>query len=314
MRPYTRSCPGSAVVLMSAAFLGLAVLTACGRKDAGEEGPKFIQPGIAATQAPAPEPTGDQPGLPVVRIQADALVAAGTGGHQATVSGDAGLQYEWFIQGGAFEGDIHSQSVNWSAGVPGEVRLFCQGTNTAGKKSVTLARVQSEAPPSIEGFRATPLVVSVGHATKLSWTAKEIKTLILDPGGLDVTKASGPGFEVKPSGNLRYTLTATNNAGATVSKTVDVRVVPLPAISSLGAQGAINIGQPFTLVGVFKGGKAELRQGGTVLASGDTSPLQAQIPALKAGDSFQLTVTNEAGDSLTRTLVLNPNTGPGYQK
>jgi len=312
MHPITRFRPR-----LGAAFLGLALLTACGRKDSQEEAPKFIQPGIAATQVPAapPEPTGDQPGLPVVRIQADALVTTGTAGHEATVSGDPGLQYEWFIQGGSFEGDTHGQSVKWTAGAPGEVRLFCQGTNAAGKKSVSLARVQSEALPSIDAFQAASPVVSAGRATKLSWSAKEVKTLVLDPGGQDVTAVSGPGFEVKPSETTRYTLTATNAAGASVSKTLDVKVVPLPSITGLSAQGAINYGQPFALVGAFKNGKAELRHGGTLLASGETSPLRAQIPALKQGDSFMLTVTNEAGDSVTRTLDFNPPaTGAAAQK
>lgn len=203
---------------LGAAFLGLALLTACGRKDAQQDAPKFIQPGIAATQIPtAPEPTEDQPGLPVVRIQTDTpLVTTGTAGHEATVNGDPGLQYEWFIQGGSFEGGTHGLSVKWTAGAPGEVRLFCQGTNAAGKKSVTLARVQSEALPSIESFQAASPVVSAGRAAKLSWSAKEVKTLVLDPGGQDVTAVSGPGFEVKPSETTRYTLTATNAAGASV--------------------------------------------------------------------------------------------------
>lgn len=303
MRPITRFRP-----CLGAAFLGLAFLAACGRKEDKAEAPTFIQPGIAESRVPTapPAPTKDEPGLPVVRIEADTLVATGTTGHEATAFGDPGLQYEWFIQGGSFEGNTRGPSVKWTAGAPGEVRLFCQGTNAVGKKSVALAQIQSEALPSIEDFRAAAPVVSAGRGTKLSWSAKEIKLLVLDPGGQDVTAVNGPGFEVKPSETTRYMLTATNAAGASVSKTVDVKVVALPSITGLSAEGAINFGQPLALVGAFKGGKAELAHGGAVLASGETSPLRVQIPALAAGDSFMLTVTNEAGDSVTRTLDFNP--------
>lgn len=307
MQPNSRSRLGFPVVLMGTALLGLA---ACGQKDS-RAAPRLIQPGLAAASAPAPlEPTQDQPGLPVVHIQADGLVGAMTGGHQAAVAGDPGLQYEWFIQGGTLDGDAHGSTVNWTAGAPGEVRLFCQGTNAMGKKSVTLVRIQSEAPPSIGRFEAKPAVISSGHATRLGWDAKEIKTLVLDPGAQDVTQVSGPGFEVKPTETTRYTLTATNAAGVTVSKTLDLKVVPPPAIASFHATGGISFGQALALVAEFSGGKAELKEGGSLLASGDTSPIRAQVPVLKPGDAFTVTVTNEAGDSVTRLLQFTPPSNP----
>src|SRR5690242_20122936 len=131
MSPITRSR-----LTLGAALLGLAAATACERKEA-QEGPKLIAPGLAAASAPAaPQgPAEAQVGVPVLHVQTDTLVTTGTGGHEAMAVGDPGLQYEWFIRGGTLEGDLHSDAVTWTAGEPGEVRLYCQGTNGAGKKT-----------------------------------------------------------------------------------------------------------------------------------------------------------------------------------
>ena len=295
---------------LGAVLLGLAASTACGRKDEPAP-PRLVAPGVAAAEAPPapPEVTGDQPGLPKLNIQADECATTGTGGHQAQVFGDPGLQYQWFIQGGAFDGDTHGASVTWTAGPPGEVRIFCQGTNALGKKTVVLSRLQSVPEPSIEGFTAAPPVVTEGGSAKLNWNAKEIKTLRLDPGSRDVSQLNGPAFEVKPASTTTYTLTATNAAGSSVAKTLMVKVVPPPAIVSFRATGAVSLGQSLTLSGAFKGGKAELKQGGKVLASAgaDEGSIQAQVPALKTDDSFSLTVTNEGGSTVTRTLTFSPS-------
>ena len=284
--------------------MALVVFTACGRGESKKEPVKLIQPGLAAapTPLPAAASSGITSTLPRLSIQTSELVTAGTGKHQATVVGDQGLQYAWFIQGGTLEGDTHGASASWSAESPGEVRLYCQGTNAAGKNSVALATVQAEAPPSIERFASMPTVLTAGRPAKLSWSAKEVQRLTLDPGAQDVLEVSGPGYEVKPTETTQYTLTATNAAGASVTKTLDLKVVPPPSIASFLAEGGINYGQAFGVVGTFKDGTAELKFKGTLLASGDTSPIRGQIPGLKTGDSFTLTVTNPAGDSVTRTL------------
>src|SRR5690348_12979541 len=103
MSPITRSR-----LTLGAALLGLAAATACERKES-QEGPKLIAPGLAAASAPAaPQgPAEAQAGLPVLHVQTDTLVTAGTTGHLATATGEPGLQYEWEIRGGALEGDPH---------------------------------------------------------------------------------------------------------------------------------------------------------------------------------------------------------------
>lgn len=316
MHPSKRSrvaLPVATAGLPVLGLVGLALLLGCGRDEA-QAPPKLLRPGLAAVQPPPPEVTPEgQPGLPQIHIQADALVTAGTSGHQAQVFGDDGLQYQWFIQGGSFESDATGSSVTWTAAGPGEVRLFCQGTNAAGKRSVVVAQIQAEAPPAIDRFESSPAVLTAGKTARLSWGATEVKTLTLDPGGADVTAVTGPGYPVKPAETTRYTLTATNAAGASVTRTLDLKVVPPPAIASFRAQGAVSLGQALTLHAQFSGGKGEIRRGDALLASGGPGTLQAQVASLKAGDTFSLTVTSESGDSATRTLNFNAPTTPQAQ-
>ncbi|HTL99219.1 MAG TPA: hypothetical protein VL181_10490, partial [Holophagaceae bacterium] len=119
------------------------------------------------------------------------------------------------------------------------------------------------------------------------------------------SQANGPAIEVRPQASTKYTLTATNAAGGTVSRDLLVKVVPPPAIKSLQGQGAIGFGQAVTVIGQFSGGKAELKRGNDVIASSEDGSLQTQVPSLKEGDIFTLVVTNEAGDSVARTLNFN---------
>ena len=88
MHPYTRSRLGIPVVLMGAAFLGLAVSTACDRKDAATAA---APPAGASAAAPvtvvSATPAGQAP-APSVMVQADALISSGTPGHVAGAGGD----------------------------------------------------------------------------------------------------------------------------------------------------------------------------------------------------------------------------------
>lgn len=306
MHPNQRSRVALPVVTAGLPVLVAALLLGCGRDEA-QAPPKLLRPGLVAASAPPPEPTPEgAAGLPVVHIQAESLVTTGTAGHQAQAFGEGDLQYQWYIQGGSFEGDSTGPAVTWTAGEPGEVRLYCQATNASGKQSVTFVRVGSEAAPQIDRFGSFPPVVTAGKSAHLSWSAKEIKTLTLDPGGVDVTQVSGPGYEVRPTDTTRYTLTATNAAGASVSRTLDLKVVAPPVITAFQVQGGVSIGQSLTVRAEFKGGKGEIRRGGTLLAAGDQGPLLATVDTLRGGDTFTLTVTNEAGDALSRSLSFTP--------
>ena len=131
---------------------------------------------------------------------------------------------------------------------------------------------------------------------------KDCRKLVLDPGGRDVTALAGPGLEVKPAATTTYRLTATDAFGAVTTREVTLKVVPPPEVGSLRAEPSPGAPEAFTLIGEFKGGKAELKAGDAVLASGDTSPLRAELSGVKPGASVSLLVTNEVGASVTGTL------------
>jgi hypothetical protein len=260
-----------------------------------------VQPAApaAATPAPGPEP---EAGAPLLRIQADSSVIAGTDGHQASITADSELSYEWSIQGGTIEGSTSSPSITWTAGKGAEAVLTCKGTNTADKTSTVSLRILLRQPPAIARFEASQLIITEGASTKLSWTATNMQKLILEPGGQDVSKYDGPAMDVKPGKTTTYTLTASNSTGIVATRELEVKVIPPPEISAFRAEPVAGAASTFTVIGEFKGGRAELKNGSQVVISSETSPLRIQMTDLKEGGSLLLTVSNEAGAYVSSSL------------
>lgn len=260
----------------------------------------------APTQAvPAAEQAAvsvNEPGRPSLTIRGANLVIAGTGGHETTVTGDPDLSYEWSIQGGTFEGDTQGTTVTWTAGSETKVIVTCKATNRAGQESVAAMQVIVRQPPAITRFEAVPETVTEGSAVKLTWTAANVTSLVLDPGGLDVSKLQGPAQEMTPVEDTTYVLKATNPTGLVVTKEVLVKVVPKPEIGSLKAKPVAGSPEAFEVVGEFKGGKAELKNGASLLGSGETSPLSVRVDGMKEGASLTFTVTNAAGTYVSTSL------------
>jgi hypothetical protein len=259
-----------------------------------------VQP-IAPVSAPAPTPE-PTPGLPRMSIKADGSVTAGTGGHEATITADSDLAYEWTIQGGTIEGITSGSSITWTAGSGSATVLTCKGTNTADKSSIVTVKVPLRQLPTITRFESEPVVITAGSSAKLSWNAKDTQTLVLEPGGQDVSKFNGPALEVKPENTTTYTLKATNSTGITSTRELLLKVVPLPEITAFRAEPVLGSIATFTVIGEFKAGKAQLKNGSEVVLSGDTSPLRIQLANLRESSSLVLTVTNEAGTYVTSTL------------
>ncbi len=300
MRTHSRPRLGFPVAPLGAALLGLAVLAACGRKES-----------VAASAAPTPAaqaapssvvsatPAGSA-AAPSVMVQADGLVSSGTPGHVAAAGGDPGLTYTWYVDNGKIEGPAEGSSILWTAGEIGFAHVYCAGANASGAKTVAMATVKIIQAPAISRFEANPPAVNPGEKTFLGWDAAGATKLTLEPGGDDVTALNGPAKTVEPKETTTYTLTGTNEAGTVATKSLTVKVVPPPQVTSFSATGAIADGQPMTLVGDFSGGHAEIRRGDEVLASSDQSPIQATV-TFKNGDSFALTVKGETGSSVTST-------------
>ena len=299
MHPYTRSRPR-----LGAAFLGLALLTACGRKDAESAAAPAATPAAAApVSVVSATPAGQAP-APSVMVQADALISAGTPGHVAAAGGDPGLTFKWYVDNGTIEGSPDGASILWTAGDMGYAHVYCAGANEAGAETVAMATVKVIQAPSIARFEANPPAVNPGESVALGWDAAGATKLILDPGTEDVTAMQGPAKTVRPQETTTYTLTATNEAGTIATKTLTVKVVPPPTVKSFSAMGAIAVDQPLTLMGEFSGGHAEIRKGDAVLASSDQSPIQATA-TLKNGDSFTLVVKGETGSTASSTRTFS---------
>lgn len=223
-----------------------------------------------------------------------------TGGHQASVEREDGALYLWTISGGAIDGPAHLDNVNWTAGEENQVVLSCKISRKDGTELNGSLRIPVQKAPVLTQFTASPAVIRPGDKAQLSWEGRNIIALVLNPGGQDVLGVTGS-FEVQPKESTTYTLQATSRAGLTTSMETTVKVVGPPAITSFqatpGASGA------YTITAAFQGGKAEIQADGTVLASGETSPLSAEIPAAPAGGSVTLSVTNELGASVRQTLT-----------
>jgi hypothetical protein len=241
---------------------------------------------------------------PVMHITSETPVSANTAGHAASVTGDPGLDYEWSIKGGVIEGDARGSSITWTAGEGREVILYCKGTAT-GKEGTTAFRAAVKPLPSVSRFEAVPEIITDGDAAKLSWAITDAQKVILDPGGQDVSKYNGPALEMKPPETTTYKLTATNSLGAEITRELQLKVVPKPELMSLRSEPVPGSYTTFTVIGEFRGSKAELKNGSAVIASSEASPLRAQVADLKEGSSLTLLIYNEAGSYVSCALTFS---------
>lgn len=238
----------------------------------------------------------------LLRIETIPLALGDSAGHEARVIGKPGLRYEWEIKGGKLESGADRDTVTWTAGPSDGAVLTCRGFDAEGTVYMGSIRVPIKAEMRIAEFAAAPPVITQGATAKLGWTVRNCRKLVLDPGGREVTDLNGPGLDVNPAETAVYTLRATDESGAVITREVTLKVVPAPQISALRAEAKAGSPGAFTVIGEFKGGKAELKEGETVLASAGASPLQAELSAPKAGASVTLVVTNEAGTTVRSAL------------
>jgi len=295
-------------LLIGSLVAAVALVVGYGSYQALNPAPEATVQQIAQETAQATAQASAQPsvpGMPVLRLQADSPVTAGTDEHQASVTSDTDLAYEWSIQGGTFEGSPTGASVTWTAGTGTEAILTCKGTNAADKTSTVTLRVPLRQTPAITRFEGQPLVLTEGSSARLSWTVANTEKLVLEPGGQEVSGQSGMTQEVKPEKTTTYILTATNSTGVPATRELLIKVVAPPEITGLRADPTTGTPNAFTVIGEFKGGKAELKRGTQVVASSEVSPLRVSLTDLKDGASVALTVTNEAGTYLSSTLTFS---------
>lgn len=294
-------------ILRPAAVGLLALLGACDSEPEAPAqragAPQAQAPGAA--QAPASAQEAAAKGVPYLPVTGPAAVTSGTQGLQASVEAREDLTYHWTADGATITDGQEAAQVTFTAGTSDFVTLYCRITDAGKRETYSRLQVPCLPAPRIDTFEAFPPAVSLGRQTRLRWNAGEIKTLVLDPGGQDVSKVGG--VDVKPQVTTTYTLTATNHAGAELKKELTVKVVPYPAISRFQLEGPVLFGQTGTILAEFSHGKAEIKQGEAVLASGSDSPIRVEFKPVESS-SVTLTVTNEAGDVVSQTLSFH--TGP----
>ena len=88
------------------------------------------------------------------------------------------------------------------------------------------AKPDAAPPPKIIQFYVTPGVVRDGQASKLCYSVEGATTVTLDPPIERVWPAYSRCFEVSPTKNTTYTLTAQNAAGVKVTATTSATIGP----------------------------------------------------------------------------------------
>lgn len=284
------------------AVLGVACLgLACERKSpVREEAPAPVLQ-ARASEAPTPGESGDPS---VVLHGPGDYVTEGAENIGMTVETTTPTQVRWFVVGGEITAGASDSAMTFKV-LPGSQRVqaTCRVQDAAGRERVRSLTMAVVAPPDIATFEARTPAVTMGQPARLAWTAKEIKSLLLEPGAQDVTALGS--VDIPISETTTFHLTATNLAGTQVSRELTVRVVPSPQIQSFRTEGSIRTGQPATILAEFANGRAELRDGGQVLGASDQSPLRVPV-TVQEGKTLTLVVTNEAGATVSQPLSFSP--------
>jgi len=176
-------------------------------------------------------------------------------------------------------------------------------TNAAGTAVTRQATVAVVAVPTITSFTAAAATITAGTSTTLAGVFSNGTGSVDNSVGV-VT--SGTAVTVSPAVTTTYTLTVTNTAGAFVSKTATVMVVPAPVITSfVSAAPIITAGTSTTLTAVFTGGTGSVNN--SVGAVTSTTPVTVSPVATT---TYTLTATNTANTSVTMQVTVTVVAAP----
>ena len=165
------------------------------------------------------------------------------------------------------------------------------------------------AAPVISTFSASPLTITAGASTTLSWTTSGATSVAVSPGTFSSNSATGT-MTLSPTTTTMYTLTATNTTGTTTATlTVTVNEPNLPSISSFSASPtSITTGGASTLSWATAGATTLTITPGT-FASTSASGTTGVSPEVTT--TYVLTATNAAGSvTATTTVTVNAATLP----
>lgn len=166
-------------------------------------------------------------------------------------------------------------------------------------------------PPVVESFSASPLTISVGESSTLSWAISGATAVQIDQ-GIGSVALTGSRL-VAPTTTTIYTLVATNPAGKSVTASAQVTVsepAGPPIIDSFTTNPpGISAGGSATLSwDTSNATSVTISPGvGSVASSGNTSISPAETT------TYTLTATNEAGSATATAQVEvsgTPHSGP----
>jgi RHS repeat-associated protein len=136
-----------------------------------------------------------------------------------------------------FEKELSLRSLNL-------ITVFLRGTPGASITITVNAGATPDQPPEVTFF-ADPENITLGESSTLSWIVIDANTSTIDPdiGSVDPTGT----FEVSPTENTTYTLTA-NGPGGTTTQSVNVSVnIPVPSVNISADPENILMGESSTL-------------------------------------------------------------------
>jgi hypothetical protein len=176
-------------------------------------------------------------------------------------------------------------------------------TNATSNQMLTATVVVNPVAVNIGFCTATPMNISAGQSSTLSYQTSNATAVVITP-GVGSVPANGT-YVVSPTVSTNYTVTATGAGGATTSCSVAVTVTPgaVPQVISFSAVPAtINSGQTSTLAWT-------VQNAATVTISpglGSVSLNGSQVVTPAATTTYILTATNSAG-SVTASATVNVN-------
>ena len=166
--------------------------------------------------------------------------------------------------------------------------------------ALALAACSSTTPaPVINSFAATPVTVSPGQSSHLTWDVTGATTISIDQG---VGVVSGTSADVVPASTTKYTLTATGLGGTTqASVTVTVGAgADAPKITSFTASpDSVAVNTQTTLSWAVTNATALSIDQGVGVVTGQTS----KTVTVAQATTYTLTATG-AGGSATRSVTV----------
>jgi len=212
-----------------------------------------------------------------------------------------------------------------SAKIPvGADTTFVLTARNAAGDATSERQVRAFAPPSIAAFAARPSHVGAGEAFELTWTTAGAASVVLERGGQAIHSATGSGsFTTQIASATTFRLVATNGAGATAVRTLNV-TVGSPVLVSAGAdRDRYGPGSAASFSWEAMGGTSLVLEGpgGTPVPGCSTTDLDripagtctVTLPSSLGPRTYTLRLKNTLGQSDARTVDIEIVDGPSIE-